>query len=129
MFTRGLDQLARRRRTVAVVDVATVRLVADRHHIRPQFMEDVRRNVVRRAMRAIQHDFHAEQVQIVRKRALAELDVAAGGILYAAGAAQRIRRRVLHRLFQLGFDLQLGLVRQLVAAGRELDAVVIVRVV
>ncbi|MNN75265.1 hypothetical protein D3C81_1915570 [compost metagenome] len=81
-------------------------------------------------MGAVHHKLEPVQILLIRERALAELDVAASRILDAARAAEIVRTHTGHRLLELGFDLLLHLVRQLVARRREkLDAVVVVRIV
>jgi len=75
----------------AVVDVEAVRVDPDRHHFGAEFMEDRRRNVIRGAMRAVDDQLQPAQVECMRKRALAELDVAAGRVLQPARLAEAVR--------------------------------------
>ena len=74
----------------ARIDVEAIGLVADGDDFRAQFMEHVRGDMVGGAMRAIDDDLQAAQVQLVREGALAKFDVAALGIVEALGAAQRV---------------------------------------
>ncbi len=125
-----LDQLVGRGGAIAVVDIAAIGLVADRHHVGAQLVEHVRGDVVGGAMRAVDHQLQAVQVAVVREGALAELDVAARRVVDPARAPQLFGRHAMHRRLELGLDRQFDLVRQLVAGGREeLDAVVVVWIV
>src|SRR5471030_2088098 len=115
---------------VTGVDVETVGLVADGDDFGAQFMEHVRRDIVGGAVGAVDDDFQAAQVQLVRESALAKFDVAALGVVEALGAAQLFGRHAQHRLIQAGFDFQLDRVRQLgTLLGKEFDAVVLEGVV
>jgi hypothetical protein len=93
-------------------------------------VEDVRRDVVGSAVRAIDDDAHALEVALVGERRLAELDVASAGILAPPHLAELRGRVALYRLVHLGLDRRLDRVVELEAVAREeLDAVVRIRVV
>ena len=50
-----------------IVDIEAVRLVADGDHLGPQLVQDVRGNVIGRAIGAVDHDPHAAQVEVLGK--------------------------------------------------------------
>ena len=81
-------------------------------------------------MRAIQHQAHAVQAEVVGHGALAELDVARLGIVDAVRLAQAFRRHGGELGIDLALDRRLDRIVELLAVGREeLDAVVLVRIV
>jgi hypothetical protein len=94
----------------AVVDVEAVRLRADGDHLGAEFVEHRRRDVVGGAVRAVDHQLEAAQVERVGEGALAELDVAAGRVLEPARLAEAVRVDADQRLVELGLDLGLDLV-------------------
>ena len=113
-----------------VVDVQSIGRTADGQHLRTQFMEHFRRDVVRRTMRGIHHDLQAAQRQVLSEGALAKLDVPPRRIVQAPGFAQRGGIRPHGFLLQRRFHGQLPFVGQLGALrAEEFDAVVGVRVV
>src|SRR5260363_168658 len=61
MFAHCLRQHFRRDRAAALIDIETVRLHAERNHFCAEFMEDVWRNMIGRAMRAIDHQSEGAQ--------------------------------------------------------------------
>src|SRR4051812_44827655 len=65
-----------RRRAEASIDVHAVGLDADRHHVGAQLVEYAWRDRVGRAVRAIDDELQALQVELAREGRLAELDVA-----------------------------------------------------
>jgi hypothetical protein len=65
-----------------------------------QFVEDAGRDVVGRAMGAIDHDLQAAQVEVVGEGALAELDVAPGAHRRSAALAEPAGGHAGHRLIQ-----------------------------
>ena len=118
-------------RAAAVVDVPAVGLHAQLDHLGAQLVEHLGRDLVGRAVGAVDHDPHAVQGRLRGEGVLQELDVAArrrprcawpcrcsdGPLVVAVG---------LHQALDLGLDL----VGQLEpVAGEELDAVVLVGVV
>src|SRR6266513_1920201 len=114
----------------SLIDIETVGPDADRDDVGAQLMEHVGRDVVGRAMRAVDDDLHAFQVELGREGRLAELDVAPAGIVDAPRASQAGGLVAAHWPLHLRFDRRLGAVGQLEAvAGEELDAVVGVRIV
>jgi len=93
-------------------------------------MEDVGCNVVAGTVGAVDNHLHSAQRQRVRHGALAELDVAAAGIVQAPGLAQAGRVGPPWRLLECRLDGQFPVIGQLLATrGEELDAVVVVAVV
>jgi hypothetical protein len=113
-----------------VVDVEAVRRHAHRHHVRAQLVEHVRRHAVGRAVGAIHHQLQPAQVEMRRKRRLAELDVAPARIVHAPRAPQVRGRIAADRLLEQALDLGFHGVGQLEAVAREeLDAVVRVGIV
>ena len=78
------------RRTAVEIDVEPVRFDADGNDFRAQLVEHRRRDVVSRAVAAIQHDAHAAQIQFIRKRAFTELNIASVGIINTPRFAQLI---------------------------------------
>ncbi len=83
-----VDERLRRGRAEAVVDVEAVGTAADRGDLGAELVEDVGRDVVRRAVRGIDDDLQAAQRQLVAVGALAELDVAPAGVVETARAAE-----------------------------------------
>ena len=83
-------QRRRRRGADTSVDVDAVGLAADLHDRRAKFVEHVGCHVVAGAVRGVDDDLQPAQRQAVRHRALAELDVAAAGVVQAPGLAQRL---------------------------------------
>src|SRR5579864_1483269 len=117
------------RRADVVVDVRAIRRVADGNDVRAELVEYRRGDVIAGAMRAIDDDPAAAQIPLVRKRALAKLDVAAGGIGDTEGLAELRRGRTDERALHFTFDRELDIVRQLRTARREeFDAVVVERI-
>ena len=112
------------------IDVQAVRRAANGYHLGPEFMKHLGRNVVGRAVRAIDHNFQAPKAQIIGKRAFAKFDVAPCGIVKPAGFSKRCRigpdRRLVERSFNRGFPvvIELGAAR-----AEKLDAVVGKRIV
>ena len=71
-----------------VIDVESVWLHPDGQHLGAQLVKHARCDLVGRAMGAVQGNAHAAQVQLIRKSALAEFDIAAGRIADAPHLAQ-----------------------------------------
>ena len=86
------------RRADAVVDVDAVRLRADGDDVGAELVEHRRRDVIAGAVGAIDDDAPALEIELVRKGALAELDVAAGGIVDPPRLAELRRRHAGERL-------------------------------
>ena len=63
-----------------------------------------RRELVGRAVGAIDHDPHAAEVEALGHRVLAGLDVAADGVASTHGLAEALRRHGAERLVERGFD-------------------------
>src|SRR5438105_5985300 len=123
------DEQPRIRCAAIGVDVHAVRRVADGHDVGAELVEHRRRDVIARAMRAIDDQPDTAQVELRRKRALAEFDVAAGGVVDAARLAKLRRRRARERHFHRALDFRFDGVRQLGAGRRKkLDAVVVERI-
>ena len=112
------------------VDVQPVRLRADGDDVGAELMEYRRRHVVGGAVRAVDDDAPALEIELGREGALAEFDVAAAGILDPARLAELRRRHAGERLLHHAFDRVLDAVRKLRARLREeFDPVVVERVV
>ena len=129
---RGADDLGVHR-AAAEVDVAPVRLGVEHRDLGAELAQHLRRDLVGRAVGAVDDDAQPGERQLARERALGELDVAPDRVVGAEGLADRVRGRP-HVVDPPGGDevLDLGLerVRELVALAREeLDAVVLVGVV
>jgi hypothetical protein len=93
-------------------------------------MKHLGRNLVSGSMGRVHDNFQTFEREIAGEGALAEFDVAPGGIVQAAGLAQAGRIHPHRRLFQRRFDRPLPVVREFGALGAEkLDAVVRKRVV
>ena len=67
-------------------------------------MQHMRCDVIRRAIGTIDHDLHAMQIEFVRETALAEFDVATGGVIDAASPSQLARRTTSNRTGQTLLD-------------------------
>ena len=72
----------------AAVDVDAVGLDADRDDFGAQFPQDLGRHLVGGAMGAIDDDLQPVEPQAAREGVLDELDIAAAGVIQAAGAAE-----------------------------------------
>jgi hypothetical protein len=110
MLGHGAHQRLRRGGAHLVVDVEAVGIAADGDHFRAELVEHARRHAVAGAVRGVDDDLEALERKILRERALAELQVAPGGIVQAARLAQRSRVGPLRRLGQRGLDVHLPLV-------------------
>src|SRR5690606_36330501 len=110
-FMNLFHQTNRMRRTAILVDVDAVRLVVDGDDLRAQFPQRSRRNLVARAIGAIDHDAQTVQVDIARQRALGEFDIAiditidALGATYIAMAGEIWREIAVDHRLDLQFDL------------------------
>ncbi len=113
-----------------LVDVEPIWLHAQHADVRTELTEDAGRDLVGRTVGAIQHDLHPSEAGTGRYAALAELDVATGRIVDARDLANPRRVDHGHRSIEQLLDHGLELIGQLGAgAGKELDAVVVVRIV
>ncbi len=126
------DQRLRLGRAALVVDVAAVRLDADLDDLGAQLPQRLGRHLVAGAVGAIDDDAQTVEAQVLRQRALGELDIALLRALNARGAADAFGRG--EQVGGVGvdqlLDAPLGVVGQLVAVGIEqLDAVVVGRIV
>src|SRR5579864_7394616 len=101
------------RRADVVVDVRAIRRVADGNDVRTELVEYRRGDVIAGAMRAIDDDPAAAQIELVRKRALAEFYVAAGGVGDTESLAELRRGRTYERALHFTFDRKLDVVREL----------------
>ena len=88
-----LPQAFEMKRAAIQVDVAAIRRVADRHHLRAEFFEQRRGKLRSRAVSAIDHQLHA--IQAFRNRRLEERDVLA--IKAFIGNQNFIERRLAAR--------------------------------
>jgi len=97
-------------RAAVAIDVEPIRLVGQRHHLGTQLVEHVGRDVIRRAVGAIDHQLEPAQVEIGRKAALAKLDIAPGCIGHTKGTAELSCRATGDRLVQPRLDARLEVV-------------------
>ncbi|AJP48466.1 hypothetical protein PG1C_08370 [Rugosibacter aromaticivorans] len=112
-----------------VVDIQPIRRVTNADYFRTKFVKHLGGNVIRRAMRAIDHNLHAAQIEIVGKGALAKFNIAPRRIIHATRLAQPRRFHAAHGLLKLGFNRQFYGVRQFGALrGKKLDAVIVIRI-
>ncbi len=112
------------------IDVNAVWLTTDGNNIGAQLTQYVWRNVIRRTVSAIHHNFKLAQAQFIREGAFAKLDIATGGIDNTGGFTQFSRVHTGDCFFHLGFYGFFNRIRQFGAVDREkFDPVVIVRVV
>ena len=81
----GLRHRLRVDRAAAVVDVLAVGIHAERDHLRPQLLEDVRRDVVRGAVRTVHHHGQPVERELLREDRLQEHDVPADGVVDPRG--------------------------------------------
>ena len=100
-------------RAHAVVDVEAVWSVAHGDHFGAEFVEDVGRNVIGGAVGTVDENAQALEVRAEIDRRLAELDVAAGRIVKAAGLAEFGRRHAGAARVELVLDAELDGVGQL----------------
>ena len=114
----------------AVVDICAIGRAANRDDFCTQLVKDFRRDLVSRAMGRIDDDFQSFEREVAGKCAFGKFDVAACGIVQAAGFTQVFARCPNGRIQQGGFDSQLPTIGQLCAMGtEEFDAVVGIRIV
>src|SRR5262249_53078828 len=64
-----------------IFDVETIGTGADGCNFRAELVQDVRRDMVGSAVSAVDHDMQAPQIEVRRKSALAELDIAANRVI------------------------------------------------
>src|SRR5205085_12650918 len=120
----------RPRRTDLVIDVETIRLSAVRDDIGAKLVENAGRDVIGSAVRAVDDDAHALQIEARGKGALAEFDITTDCIVDATCLAKMRRAHAFQRPLELELDLRFGFVGKLRAvSGEKLDPVVFVRVV
>ena len=112
------------------VDIEPIRFVADSDHFGTEFVEHRRRDVIARPMRTIDDDLQALEVELVGEGALAEFDVATGGVVEPERLAKVLRLHASDSLVHRTLDRMLDGVGQLgTRGGEELDAVVFERIV
>ena len=88
MQRNGLHQGLRVRGSDPMVDVHPVRLASNGKNFGAQFMENLGRNVVSRAMGAVHHDFQTPEGQLTGKGTFAKLNITSCSIIQTAGLAQ-----------------------------------------
>ncbi|SSW74765.1 Uncharacterised protein [Klebsiella pneumoniae] len=111
------------------VDVETVWLAAHRDNLGSQLAEDIRGDVIGRAVRAIHHHFQRSQAQFVGKGTLTKFNVAPRRIDDTAGFAQLSRIHAGELFLHFGFNRLFDIIRQFGALnGEEFNAVVVERV-
>jgi hypothetical protein len=112
-----------------VVDVEAVRMHADGLDVGAELVEHMGGDLVGRAVRAVDHDFHPAQIERGGKGALAELDVAPGRVVDASRFSELRRFLAADFPAEALLDFRFDGIGQLAAVGRkELDAVVFVGV-
>ncbi len=119
-------------RTAFGVDVQAVRLDADGEDLGSQLIEGGRRHAVAGAVGAVDGDAQALEAEPLGEGRLGDLDIARRGVVDALDPAQLVGRGqvLIQALVHHGLDLQLDLVRQLVAVRPEqLDAIIRIVVV
>ena len=130
MLGHRLDQGLRRGGAKAGVDVDTVGLAANGHHLGAQLMEDIGRNVVGRTVGGVHHHLEATQRHVFVHCGFAKLHIASARVAQPAGLAQRGRVHPLRCLLQGSLHRNLPVIGQLLTfGGKELDAVVRIGVV
>ncbi len=119
-------------RAALSVDVQAVRLHPDGEDLGAQLVQGRRRHAVARAVGAVDGDAQALEAEPLGEGLFGDFDIAGRRVVDPLDPAQLVRGRqvLIQGLVHHGFDLQLDLVRQLVAVRPEqLDAVVGVVVV
>jgi hypothetical protein len=117
-------------RAALVIDIEAVRLVANRDHLGAQLVQHVRCDMVGGTVGAVDDDAQTAQIEVIGKSAFAELDVACRRVLDTPRASELAGLDGLDRLVETRLDGFLDTVRQLLpAGGKELDAVVLERIV
>ena len=130
LCNHALRQRLGRCRANSFVDVEPVWRNAHLDDVRTEFAEYGGRDVIGRAMRAIQNDPPLRQPEPMAHGGLAELDVATCGVLNAPSLPEHRGVYCLQRPLELRLDGNLNRIVKLVALRREeLDAIVVVRVV
>ena len=84
----GSHQCVRMGCAETVVDVQAIGRAADGDHLGTKLMKHHGRDVIGRAMRAVDHNLQALERQVVGERAFAKFDVTPGGIVKPAGFSQ-----------------------------------------
>ena len=113
-----------------VVDVEAVGRDAERDHLGAQLPQRVGRDVIGGAIGAIDDDLEPVEPQMLGKRGLGELDVAAARVVDPPRAPDHARAWRASAPAPAALDRPLGVVAELVAVGAEqLDAVVRERIV
>src|SRR5205085_3959055 len=84
-------QILRMHRAATFVDVHAVGLVAHGEYFGAELVKNRRRDVIRRAVRAVDDDLETLQIELARIRALAELDVAPTRVVDAECLAELFR--------------------------------------
>src|SRR5207237_10414194 len=96
-----------------------VGLDADRLDVGAKLVENVRRDVVRGAMGAVEDDLHALEIELVREGGLAEFDIAPAAVLAPPYLAQARGLVAAHRPPHLRLERRLDLVGELEAVAGE----------
>src|SRR5690606_38988235 len=107
MLDHGPLQLTDVSRTHVGIDVQAIGLRRDHHHLRTQFAEDARSDLVGGAVGTIKHYLQPREVGTGRHAALAELDVATGSVVDPRSLAQLGRLDHRHRRIEQLLDHQL----------------------
>ncbi|MCY1403958.1 hypothetical protein D9M71_191550 [compost metagenome] len=117
-------------RTAFFVDVQAIGLSRQDSYIGTQLTKHAGGYLVGGTVSTVDNHLQAGEVRAGRHTALAELDVAAGCVIDTRNLAKLARFNHGHRRIEQFLNHQLDFVRQLCAlAGKELDAIVVMRVV
>ena len=101
--------------SAACIDIRTVRIVVDRHHIRTKQLQCLYRSIVRCSFRAVCHNLHT--MQIYRDRLRCMFHIVLSGIRPVCNTADLCsgrKSKILHIIFNDRFDLILHSIRQLI---------------
>ena len=113
-----------------LVNVQTIRLAANGDDFRTQFAEDIRGDVIGRAISTVHHNFEVSQAQLIREGTFTEFDITARRINDTVRFTQLCGIYTGDLFFHFGFNGFFHVIRELGAVnGEEFNAVVVERVV
>ena len=133
MAPHRLLQSFRMHGAARVVDVHAVGTVGNDFDFRPEFAQHRRRDLVRRTIGTIHHQFNSLKIEVSGNRPFHKFDVPPLRIADPIRLSDRVRRRP--QMFDLIgddqlLDTRLDLIRQFETfAGEEFNAVVLIRIV
>ena len=114
----------------AFIDVETVRLVGDGHHLGAKITKRVGRGSIGRPVGAIDNNLHAIKTDIRRQRRFREFHIAPDGVQHPAGTAEQFRLGQLDGPgCQLGNAELDGIIKLEPIRAEQLDAIIVMRVV